>query len=94
MTTNIGGYSKPVVGLVLLLTCTLAVQAAAPTGWFVAGSQAVSRMKWAPTAQAAYNGHPSAYLKAKVADTGGFGTLMQASAPISTLVSGFASADS
>ncbi len=76
MTTNIGGYSKPVVGLVFLLTCTLAVQAAAPTGWFVAGTKP-SEYEAGIDAQAAYNGHPSAYLKAKVADTGGFGTLMQ-----------------
>lgn len=76
MTTNTAGYSKLVVGLVFSLACTLAVQAAAPTGWFVAGSKP-SEYEAGTDAQAPYNGHPSAYLKAKVADTGGFGTLMQ-----------------
>jgi hypothetical protein len=36
-----------------------------------------SEYKAGTDAQPAYNGHPSAYLKAKVADTGGFGRLMQ-----------------
>lgn len=77
MTTKIATYSKPVVGLVMLLTWTLALQAAAPTGWFLSGSKPAS-YEVGIDAQAAYNGHPSAYLKAKVADTGGFGTLSQA----------------
>ena len=76
MTTNIAHYSKPAVGLVLLLTCSLALQAAAPAGWFLAGTKPAS-YEAGVDAQAAYNGHPSAYLKSKVSDTGGFGTLMQ-----------------
>jgi hypothetical protein len=76
MATSITKYSRPVLGLVLLLTCSLAVQAAAPTGWFLAGTKPAS-YEAGTDAQAAYNGHPSAYLKARELDPGGFGTLMQ-----------------
>jgi hypothetical protein len=76
MTANIARYAKPVAGLVLLLTCSIAVQAAVPTGWMLAGSKPAS-YEVGIDAQAAYGGHPSAYLKSKVPDTGGFGTLMQ-----------------
>lgn len=76
MTRNIARYSKPVVGLVLLLTCSLAAQAAAPTGWFLAGTKPAS-YETGTDAQVAYNGHPSAYLKAKGPVSDGFGTLMQ-----------------
>jgi hypothetical protein len=76
MATNRARYSKPVMGLVLLLTLALAVQAAAPAGWFVAGSKPASYEAGTDT-QAAYNGHPSAYLKAKEPVSDGFGTLMQ-----------------
>ena len=76
MTTNIAHYSKPAVALVLLLTCTVAVQAAVPSGWLLAGSKPAS-YEVGLDAQAAFNGHPSAYLKANEAITDGFGTLMQ-----------------
>jgi hypothetical protein len=76
MATSVTRYSKSPLGLVLVLTCSLAVQAAAPAGWFVAGSKPASYEAGTDT-QAAYNGHPSAYLKAKEPDPGGFGTLMQ-----------------
>jgi len=66
MTTNVAHYSKPAVALVLLLTCTLAVQAAVPSGWLLAGSKPAS-YEVGVDAQAAFNGHPSAYLKAKEA---------------------------
>lgn len=59
-----------------MLTLSLAVQAAAPTGWLLAGSKPAS-YEIGTDAQAAYNGHPSAYLKAKEPVTEGFGTLMQ-----------------
>jgi hypothetical protein len=77
MTKNIARYSKPVVGLVLLLTCSLALQAAVPEGWMLAGSKPAS-YEVGTDAQAAYSGHPSAYLKAKEPVSDGFGTLMQA----------------
>jgi hypothetical protein len=77
MTTNIAHYSKPAVGLVLLLTCSLALQAAVPEGWFLAGSKPAS-YEVGTDAQAAYNDHPSAYLKAKEPVSDGFGTLSQA----------------
>jgi hypothetical protein len=77
MKTSIGRYPKPVVGLVLSLTCSLVMQAAVPEGWILAGSKPTS-YEVGTDAQAFYNGHPSGYLKSKVPDTGGFGTLMQA----------------
>jgi hypothetical protein len=77
MTAKSARYSKPVMGLVFLLTCCLAVQAAAPAGWYLAGTKPAS-YEVGIDAQAAYNGHPSAYLKAKEPVTDGFGTLSQA----------------
>jgi hypothetical protein len=77
MTTTIATYSKLVAGLVLLLACAIALQAAVPGGWLLAGTKPAS-YDVGTDAQAAYNGHPSGYLKSKVPDTGGFGTLMQA----------------
>jgi hypothetical protein len=62
--------------LVLLAACSLALQAAAPKGWFVAGSKPAEYESGIDTV-AAYNGHPSAYLRAKVSSVEGFGTLMQ-----------------
>jgi hypothetical protein len=76
MTTNVTRYSKPAVSLVLLLACSLALQAAAPAGWFLAGSKPAS-YEVGTDAQAAYNGDPSAYLKSKGPVSDGFGTLMQ-----------------
>ncbi len=60
----------------LLAACSLATQAAAPNGWFVAGNQPRSYDSGID-AQATYNGHPSAYLKATTSSVEGFGTLMQ-----------------
>lgn len=76
MTTNITKYSKTVVGLVLLIAYALALRADAPAGWFLAGSKPAS-YETGIDAEAAYNGHPSAYLKSKLLVTDGFGTLMQ-----------------
>ena len=76
MTANVTRYSKPIVGLVLLLTCSMALQAAAPTSWLLAGSKPAS-YDTGTDAQAAYNGHPSAYLKSKEPVSDGFGTVMQ-----------------
>ncbi len=76
MKTNFTRRSRPVAGLILLLACSLALQAAAPTGWFVAGSKPAS-YEAGTDAQAAYNGHFSAYLKSKEPVSNGFGTLMQ-----------------
>jgi hypothetical protein len=55
---------------------TLTLQAAAPTGWFLAGSKPAS-YDTGVDAQASYNGHASAYLKSKDPRIDGFGTLMQ-----------------
>ena len=76
MTANITRYSKPIVSLVLLLACSVALQAAAPAGWHIAGSKPASYEAGTDT-QAAYNGHPSAYLKSNEPVSDGFGTLMQ-----------------
>ena len=54
----------------------MALQAAAPKGWFVAGSKPTEYESGIDTL-ATFNGHPSAYLKAKVPSVEGFGTLMQ-----------------
>jgi hypothetical protein len=60
----------------LLAACSLALQAAAPNGWFVAGSKPTAYESGVAT-EVTYNGHQSAYLKAKMPSVEGFGTLMQ-----------------
>ena len=62
--------------IAVLSAFSVAMHAQSPKGWLLAGSK--------PTAYesgidvlAAYNGHPSAYLKADVPVVSGFGTLMQ-----------------
>jgi hypothetical protein len=68
-----------IVGLktfALLAACSMALQAAAPKGWFVAGSKP-NEYESGVDLLAAYKGHPSAYLKAKAPSVEGFGTLMQ-----------------
>jgi len=72
-----------VLGFLLMgswaLTSVLAQSAGAdkaPTGWLLAGSKPES-YKSGVDSQMVYEGGPSAYLAAKVQDTGGFGTLMQ-----------------
>lgn len=62
--------------LALLALCTLTLQAAAPHGWFLAGSKPES-YDTGVDALASYNGHPSAFLKSKELRIDGFGTLMQ-----------------
>jgi hypothetical protein len=62
--------------LTLLAVCSLALQAAAPNGWLVAGNKP-TEYESGVDALATYNGHPSAYLKAKTPNIEGFGTLMQ-----------------
>lgn len=62
--------------LALLAASSLALQAAAPRGWYIAGSKPTEYESGIDTL-ATFNGHPSAYLKAKVPNVEGFGTLMQ-----------------
>jgi hypothetical protein len=52
------------------------LKAAAPKGWFIAGNKP-AEYESGIDALAAYNGHPSAYLRAKTPIVQGFGTLMQ-----------------
>ncbi len=76
MTTSITKYSKAVVSLALLIVCSLALQAAAPAGWRL--NQAKPGTYEAGTdMQAAYNGHPSAYLKCTKPAAGEIANLMQ-----------------
>ena len=55
----------------------MALQAEAPKGWFVAGSKPEEYESGVDASSAAYNGHASAFLKAKKPVVEGFGTLMQ-----------------
>jgi hypothetical protein len=61
---------------VVLATYSTVLQAAAPKGWFVAGSKPAEYESGVDTT-AARADHPSAFLKAKSASSDGFGTLMQ-----------------
>jgi hypothetical protein len=60
----------------VIAACSLAVQAAAPKGWFMAGSKP-SLYESGVDAQAVLNGLPSAYMKSIQPVSEGFGTLMQ-----------------
>jgi hypothetical protein len=63
-------------GLCLVAISTLTLEAAAPRGWFVAGSNP-SAYESGIDIQMPYNGHSSAFLKATAPRVEGFGTLMQ-----------------
>jgi hypothetical protein len=62
--------------IVLLAICSIALQGAAPKGWFVGGSSP-TKYESGIDELAAHDGHPSAYLKAQNPVVQGFGTLMQ-----------------
>src|SRR5260370_30096337 len=62
--------------IVLLAACSLAFQAAAPRGWFIAGSTPNAYESGVETAMS-YSGHPSAYVRSNTQIVEGFGTLMQ-----------------
>jgi hypothetical protein len=65
--------------ILLIGSCFLALSAAAPAGWILAGSRPVD-YESAVDSQAIYNGRPSAYLRyvsTNEPKKGGFGTLMQ-----------------
>ena len=68
--------SKRLTGLVVLVACSIALQAAVPKGWLIAGSRPADYESGTDSA-AAHNGHPSAYLKSITPEVPGFGTLMQ-----------------
>jgi len=55
---------------------SLVLQAGVPQGWYLAGTKPAS-YEAGTDERAAYNGHPSAYLKSKESVADGFGTLMQ-----------------
>lgn len=61
--------------IAFLAVCSLALNAAVPRGWYVAGSKPADYE--AGVDAQGYEGHPNAYLKAKRSTAEGFGTLMQ-----------------
>src|SRR5260221_14681903 len=68
--------TKRLMSLVVLMACSIALQAAVPNGWLITGSKAAD-YESGTDAAAAHNGHPSAYLKSTTPQGQGFGTLMQ-----------------
>ena len=62
--------------LALLAACSTALNAAAPKGWFVAGSRPADYESGIDVS-AVHNYRPSAYLKSTAPVLRGFGTLMQ-----------------
>ncbi len=68
--------TKRLMSLVVLMACSIALQAAVPNGWLITGSKAAD-YESGTDAAAAHNGHPSAYLKSTTPQVQGFGTLMQ-----------------
>lgn len=75
MTAKVTPCSNRYFGLLLLLGCALALYAA-PSGWFLAGSNPGGYATGIDS-QVVNNGHPSAYLKSNSPSAEGFGTLMQ-----------------
>ena len=63
-------------GLVIVIASTCVLTAAAPPGWHIAGSNRTDYESDVDP-MAAYNGHPSAYLRSRRPFVEGFGTLMQ-----------------
>jgi hypothetical protein len=61
---------------VLFAACSIALEAAAPKGWFVAGSRPADYESGIDVS-AVHNYRPSAYLKSTTPVIHGFGTLMQ-----------------
>ena len=64
------------IWLGVITASALLIHAAAPVGWFLAGSKPAS-YDTGVDSQTIYNDKPSAYLKSKLAPIEGFGTLMQ-----------------
>ena len=62
--------------IVFVTVCSIALQAAAPSGWLLSGGSP-TEFECGIDSFAAHNGHPSAYLKSKSPFVQGFGTLMQ-----------------
>lgn len=62
--------------LFVMCLCSVVLEAAAPKGWFVAGSKP-TEYESGVDVSAVHNFHPSAYLRTKAPLVQGFGTLMQ-----------------
>ncbi len=69
-------FAKGFSRLVIFIACSCVLTAATPPGWHIAGS---NRTEYESDVDpmAAYNGHPSAYLRSRGPFVDGFGTLMQ-----------------
>jgi hypothetical protein len=70
------GMRRCFIHLAALTACSIAVNATAPKGWFVAGSRPAD-YESGIDASAVHNYRPSAYLKSTTPVIHGFGTLMQ-----------------
>ena len=70
------GLCKRLMSLAVLIPCCIALHAATPKGWFVAGSEP-AEYESGIDVSAVHNYRPSGYLKAKTPIIQGFGTLMQ-----------------
>lgn len=68
-------YQRYFPAVAVMIVCSIA-HAAAPSGWFLAGSKPASYDSGIDP-QSSYNSHPSAFLKSKESEIQGFGTLMQ-----------------
>lgn len=73
-------WSRKAAIVIATFACSFAVQAAAPSGWILAGNKPAN-YDTGVDAQVKYHDAPSAYLKSKttasIQDDQGFGTLMQ-----------------
>ena len=67
---------KALMSATIILSCVVASNGETPRGWFAAGSRP-KEYEMSLDRAAAHGGNACAYLKSVVAETGGFGTLMQ-----------------
>lgn len=76
MSSNQNPWRIFVAVMILLTGSVLAVQAALPHGWLLAGTKP-SEYEAGVDVDQIYQGHATAFLKSKTLNTDGFGTLMQ-----------------
>jgi hypothetical protein len=69
-------WKVALIGVAVAAVLSLALNAAVPAGWYIAGSKP-AEYEAGVDASAAHNNHSSAYLKSKNPAVDGFGTLMQ-----------------
>ncbi len=76
VTSTCSLFGRGFSSLVMVLACSCALMAETPPGWHIAGSNRTDYESDVDP-MAAYNGHPSAYLRSRQPFVDGFGTLMQ-----------------